>query len=58
MKILCPKCKEHRTVDVYDVLARKKSRVVCGKCRTVLMTEDDIVDYFVGESQAGWWIFD
>ena len=54
-KVHCPVCDEDRAVDIYDVLAKNKKRIVCGHCKTVLMEEEDIVDYFVYLSQAGWW---
>jgi predicted nucleic acid-binding Zn-ribbon protein len=57
-KIFCKVCKVHLEVDIYDVLMKNKKRVVCGKCRTILLNENELMDYFIYMSGAGWWACD
>lgn len=53
-ELYCKICKVRYKVDLYDVLAKNKKRVVCGTCRTVLMNEDELEDFFIYMYGAGW----
>lgn len=42
----CSKCGKDIRIVLEDVFSSGKKRVVCGPCRTVLMTEDELEAWY------------
>jgi hypothetical protein len=57
-ELYCKTCNVRHKLDLFDVLAKGKKRVVCGQCMSVLMTEDQLEEFFIYMSDAGWWCTD
>lgn len=57
-ELYCKTCNVRHKLDLFDVIAKNKKRVVCGHCKSVLMTEDELEDFFIYISGAGWWSCD
>ena len=57
-EVYCKTCQVRYAIDLFDVLAKGKKRVVCGHCMSVLMTEDQLEEFFIYVSGSGWWNFD
>ena len=53
-KIHCPECDEDRTVDVMDFLYTKAKRVRCGHCDSILLTEDEVMEWFCWGDGGPW----